>query len=103
MLSVSELHPSGWNPNVMSEEEYRAYVQEVQLLGKIPKPIIVIRVENGYLIVDGEHAWRVATEAGFTEVPCEIIDVDHFEAMRQTLARNRHGENNPVLWAAFMS
>ena len=97
MLSVSELHPSGWNPNVMSEAEYRAYVQEVQILGKIPKPIVVIRVENGYLIVDGEHAWKAATEAGFTEVPCEVIDVDRFEAMRQTLARNRHGENNPVL------
>ena len=81
----------------MSEEDYRAYVQEVQLLGKIPKPIIVIRVENGYLIVDGEHAWKAATEAGFTEVPCEVIDADRFEAMRQTLARNRHGENDPVL------
>ena len=97
MLAVSELRPSGWNPNVMTAEQFSTYLQEVKTKRKIAKPIVVVQGKKGFIIVDGEHAWKAAKEAGLTHVPCEIVDIKLFEAMRQTLVRNRHGENNPVL------
>ncbi len=48
-------------------------------------------------IVDGEQSWKAAKDGDLKLVPCEIIDVNKFEAMRQTIVRNRHGDNNPVL------
>lgn len=96
MLLVDAVRPSGWNPNQMSGEDFEAYRAEVRLLGKPPKPIVVIREGDGYIIVDGEHAWRAAKDVGLKEVPCEILEVDLFEAMRQTAMRNCHGENDPV-------
>ena len=97
MLPVDQLFPSGWNPNKMAADVFAAYQDDVRLKGKIPKPVVVVRDKSGYRIVDGEHGWRVAKEVGLTEIPCEIIDADRFEAMHQTISRNLHGENDPVL------
>ncbi len=96
-LAVDSLRPNDWNPNTMSEEDYRTFRDEVESQGKLPKPIVVIPDDRGYLIVDGEHGWRVARDLGFAEVPCEVLETDRFEAMRQTVVRNRHGEMNPLL------
>jgi ParB-like chromosome segregation protein Spo0J len=52
--------------------------------------------DSGYVIVDGEHGWRAAKELGLAELPCEVVDVDDFEAMRQTYKRNRHGSDDPL-------
>jgi ParB-like chromosome segregation protein Spo0J len=82
----------------MTPEEFAAYREEVRRLGKPPKPVVVIRdPTGGYLIVDGEHAWRASMDVGLAEVPCEVIQADTLEAMRQTLARNHHGKNDPLL------
>jgi len=97
MLPVAELPTSGWNPNRMSESEYADYIEDVRRLGKPPKPIVVTPDKPGYMIIDGEHGWRASKDVGLVEVPCEIVQVDPFEAMRQTLTRNRHGKNDPVL------
>src|SRR5947209_8246979 len=76
MLPVGKLKPSGWNPNAMADKEYAAYREEVKRLGKLPKPIVVIPDGSRYEIVDGEHGWRAAKDNDFTEVPCEIVQVD---------------------------
>ena len=57
--------------------------------------------DGRYLIVDGEHGWRAATKAGFQAIPCEIIEADDFEAMRQTYKRNQHGTHAPILLGKF--
>ncbi|MDQ3256441.1 MAG: ParB N-terminal domain-containing protein [Acidobacteriota bacterium] len=81
----------------MSEAEFAELVAEVKHLGRLPKPVVVRPNGNGYVIVDGEHGWRAARAVGLPEVPCEIIEADDFEAMRQTYKRNQHGTHNPVL------
>ena len=103
MLAVIDIRPSGVNPNVMSEEQFAAFVKEVKATGRIPKPIVVVKTKTGYKIVDGEHACRAAKEAGLTHVSCEIIEADAFEIMRQTVTRNRHGDNNAVLLGQLYS
>src|SRR5215471_18090491 len=96
LLAVDHLAPNAYNPNEMTEAEFAELVAEVRHLGRLPKPVIVRPNGSGYVIVDGEHGWRAAREVGLAEVPCEVVAVDDFEAMRQTYKRNQHGTHNPV-------
>ncbi len=96
LLRVEALRPNDYNPNEMTEAEFTELVAEVRHLAHVPKPIIVRPNGGDYLIVDGEHGWRAAKEAGLETVPCEVVDVDDFEAKRQTYKRNQHGTHNPV-------
>lgn len=95
-LSIKELQPNDYNPNVMTDAEFQEFTAEVKHLGKLPKPVVVRPNGNGYIIIDGEHAWRAAQEVGLDNVPCEIIEADDFEAMRQTYKRNQHGRHDPL-------
>ena len=95
-ILIDKIQPNDYNPNEMTPEEFAQCKAEVVHLGKLPKPIIV-RPHNGvFVIVDGEHNWRAAKDLGFTEVPCEVLELDGLEAMRQTYKRNMHGTFNPV-------
>ena len=97
-LLTCQLVPNHWNPNQMSDEQFDQLVAEVRRLGRLPKPIVVRALDDGtFEIIDGEHGWRAAREAGFDTILCEVIEgVDNFEAMRQTLARNSHGTHHRV-------
>ncbi len=98
-LPVNEMRPNAWNPNRMTDEAFAEYVTEVRRLGRLPKPIVVRPVRDGYQIVDGEHAHKAATKLGFAVVPCEVTDLDDFTAMLETLKRNQHGTHDPLLEA----
>lgn len=97
MLPVTALKPNDYNPNQMSAEKFAELVTEVQHLSRLPKPVIVRANGLGYSIVDGEHGWRAAQEVGLEKIPCEVIEADDFEAMRQTYKRNQHGTHNSAL------
>ena len=96
-LPISQLTPNRWNPNVMTDAEFAQLVAEVRRLGRLPKPIVVRALDDGtYEIIDGEHGWRAAKEAGLEHVLCELVEIDTFQAMRQTLVRNRHGNHDSI-------
>lgn len=96
-IPVDSLKPNPWNPNRMSDAEYAELVAEVKHLGRLPKPVVVRRNCDGFEIVDGEHGWRAARECGLKDLPCEVIEADDFEAMRQTYKRNQHGKHDVVM------
>lgn len=96
MISTDLIFPNTYNPNEMTEEEFNELKTEVKRVGKPPKPIVVRPNGGKYQIVDGEHGWRAAKELGLPEVPCEVADIDDFEARRQTFKRNCHGQNDPL-------
>lgn len=101
LVPVDDIRPNDYNPNRMDDQEFSEFVAEVKHLGRLPKPV-VIRPKVGlssaaFCIVDGEHGWRAAKEVGFEKIPCEIVHVDDFEAMRQTYKRNQHGRPDQVL------
>jgi ParB/RepB/Spo0J family partition protein len=96
LLPVASLVANDYNPNEMTTEQMAELVAEVRHLGRLPKPVIVRPNGAGYVIVDGEHGWRAAQTVGLTDVPCEIVEVDEFEARRQTFKRNQHGTHNPL-------
>ena len=96
-LPTSKLRANDYNANQMSGEEFEQFVTEVRRLGRVPKPIVVRSCGDYYEIVDGEHGWRAAVEVGLKDVPCEVVDIDDFEARRQSFKRNEHGRHNRVL------
>lgn len=96
-LAVEKLQPNDYNPNTMTPTEFNELVTEVKHLASLPKPVVVRPNGHGYIIIDGYHGWLAAKEAGLSQVPCEVLDIDEFEAMRQTYKRNQHGTHNPVL------
>ena len=96
-LSLQSIHPNNYNPSRMTSEEFEELVAEVKHLGQIAKPVIVRRDGDGYEIVDGEHNWRAAEAAAMETIPCEVQELDDFEAMRQTYKRNQHGTHNALM------
>ena len=81
----------------MTDERFAELVEEIRHLGRLPKPVVARpNSDDQYVIVDGEHGWRAAQEAGLTEIGVEIVEVDDFEARRQTYKRNQHGDHDPV-------
>jgi ParB/RepB/Spo0J family partition protein len=96
MIALGQIKPNEYNPNRMGEDEFAELVAEVKHLGRLPKPVVVRPNGQGFLIVDGEHGWRAAQKVGLAEIPCEVIDADDFEAMRQTYKRNQHGTHEPI-------
>lgn len=95
-LFTTCLQPNDYNSNEMTKAEFAELVGEIRHLGRIPKPIVARQTDSGFTIVDGEHNWKAAQDVGFIKLPCEIIDVNDFEAMRQTYKRNQHGTHNPI-------
>jgi hypothetical protein len=80
----------------MTNDQFAELVAEVRHVDRISKPVIVRPRGDNFEIVDGEHSWRAAKEVGLTEIPCEIVEVDDFEARRQTYKRNQHGTHDPI-------
>jgi ParB-like chromosome segregation protein Spo0J len=59
--------------------------------------------ENTYQIVDGQHRWEVAKEAGFEELPVIVREMTESEAKAQTIAMNKlRGEMEPADVAALV-
>ena len=98
-ILLSKIKPNPWNPNQMTEQEFKELVEELKHLGKPAKPIILRKKDDFYEIVDGEHNYRALVELKFQELEdgwYEIQDLNDVEAMRQTYKRNLGGTNNPI-------
>lgn len=94
--TTTEIRPNNYNPNRMTDAQFKELVDELSRLGRVPKPVVVRSTPAGWIIVDGEHSWRAARELGWPDVQCEVVDVDDVEAMRQTFKRNEHGVSQAV-------
>ncbi len=95
-MPVSLLEFNDYNPNVMTEEAYTQYVEEVRRLGRLPKPIVIRQADDRYSTVDGEHGLKAALDLGMPEVWVELVEADDFEARLQSHNRNLHGEADRV-------
>lgn len=97
-IKVDRIDFNKFNPNRQSEEEFAAHVAEVKRLGQPSKPIVVRLKDSGrFEVVDGEHGLRAAMKAEMNSVLCHIVEVDDFEARRQSFTRNLHGTHDKVL------
>ena len=90
---ISSLKANPWNPNEMGEKTQAFLVREIKRMGFL-QPILI---NKDGMIIDGEHRWRAAKDAGLKEIPVVQIDVDDNQARILTMNMNQiKGDNNPV-------
>lgn len=96
-LPTDKLDPDPMNPNRVGGKLMAALRRDIEERGFV-QPVVVRPVKGGrYVIVDGEHRWRVLSEQGAKAVPCVIDDASEDEARMRMLALNRlRGSFNPV-------
>ncbi len=93
-LEVALIRPNPWNPNTVEPAVMAALIANVQRVGFV-QPILVREIigANGrteaYEVVDGEHRYRAAIEAGLEKVPAVVTRMTEGEARAQTIALNK--------------
>lgn len=88
LIELNKITPNAYNPNIVPEEILAKLRAEIRQNGLVV-PILVRKEGNdSYLIVDGEHRWRVCKELGLQEIPCIIQDFSDTEAKIKTLQLN---------------
>jgi len=95
-IELEKIHPNEWNPNEQDEVTFNQLVKTISEEG-FDQPIVVHqRGEDDYVIIKGEHRWRVARVLGYDKVPCKIRhDWDEAEQKLQTVRDNMlRGEVN---------
>jgi hypothetical protein len=106
-VPLKRLRPNPWNPNVVPEHIMRALVENIREVGFV-QPILVRPVEADDMgrdleVVDGEHRFRAAQDAGLTHTLVISQELSDDDARVQTLALNHlRGEMDPVDTAALV-
>lgn len=85
-LPASEIQRPLKNPNKMTEFMFRSLVEGIKKDGFIQP--IVIRKEDKR-IIDGDHRYMAAKEAGYEKIKCIILDVSVEQAIKIGVALNQ--------------
>jgi ParB family chromosome partitioning protein len=65
------------------------------------QPIVVRQIDDRYQLIAGERRLRAATQAGWTEVPVQIVEADDREVAELAIIENVHRKDlNPLEKAA---
>ena len=104
-LHPDQIHPNKWNPNVVPKDLYQKAKESLDHYGWLA-PVVVRLVAApvaGYEIVDGEHRWQIAHEAGIDPVPAFCIDgLSDADAKKATVILNDlHGQARPDLLSSL--
>lgn len=89
-IPIGLIKPNWWNPNVVSEDTLEKIKFSIEIHGFV-LPIIVFpskKTPGSYIIIDGEHRWRLSKTMGFEEIPCLILNVGQKEARELTVVFN---------------
>ena len=98
-VSINELKPNAYNPNVMQENTLAHLIEEIKRIGFL-QPILI---NKNNIIIDGEHRWKAAKEAGLTEVPVIQVDMDEKDAKITTINMNQiKGSIDPLKFADLL-
>lgn len=98
-LRISEIEPRRSQPRKDFDPEALSQLADSIAANGIIQPIIVRESENPgfYQIIAGERRWRAAKQAGLSEVPVVILDVDDRKASEYALIENIQREDlNPI-------
>lgn len=102
-LKTDSIVPDPMNPNALNSEVMDALKTDILENGFV-QPILVRPHEGKYRCIDGEHRWRVLSEAGAETVPCIIDDAGEDDARLRLLSMNRlRGQFEPVSLAKVLA
>jgi ParB family chromosome partitioning protein len=71
-LSIDRIVPDPSNRSIKDDEDLRALVDSIRVLGILSPLHVRARADESYDLIDGERRWRAATLAGLSKVPCEV-------------------------------
>jgi len=97
LLPVDYLEPGPWQPRRVFEakalSELASSIASVGIL--TPLRVVPSGITSPYLILAGERRWRAAKLAGFSHVPCLVIDasVPESELRELAIVDNLHRSN----------
>lgn len=101
-ISVDDLMPNPWNPNVMDDDMLRKEVESIREFGFVD-PITVRVFAAMWQIIDGEHRWKGAKIVGLDRIPCIVLDVSDEIAEQLTIVLNDlRGKPNEERLAALV-
>jgi len=99
LISIDQLHPSGFNPRKAFDETELAELAESIRSKGLLQPIIA-RPDprrGGYEIVAGERRWRAAQRAAMHTVPAIVRELSDLEAAEFALIENvQRTDLNPI-------
>jgi len=93
LVSLDEIQPNDYNPNIMEENILEQLVDRMKKEG-ILQPLLLRKLDQPkdkikYIIIDGENRYRAAIRAEYKQSPAIIIDKDLPEAMISTINMNK--------------
>jgi len=96
-VSIDRIHRNPLQPRQQFDpEEMRALAESIVEHGLL-QPVVVRRSEEGFELVAGERRLRAARQAGWTEVPVNIVEVDDRKAGELALIENLQRKDlNPI-------
>src|SRR5215510_14978147 len=99
LISIDQMHPSGFNPRrTFGEAELAELADSIRSKGLL-QPIIVRPdgKRGGYEIVAGERRWRAAQKAALHTVPAIVRELSDLEAAEFALIENvQRTDLNPI-------
>lgn len=103
-IPTDRIEPDPANPNQMTESVLEALRQDIESKGFVQPVLVRPTEDHGYVIVDGEHRWRVLRDAGIETVPCVVDDRTEDDARLRMVSMNRlRGSFEPSKLAGVVS
>lgn len=76
-LDLESIIPNDWNVNEMRPEQFNRLVKEIKDIGYI-EPISVVKKDDKYRIIGGEHRYFACRYLGYKKLPCIVLKDDKF-------------------------
>lgn len=106
-IAIDAIVPNNWNPNSVPPDIEAAIKDDIEKNGFL-RPLVVqshnAGMDKDYVIIDGEHRWKIMKELGESVIPCIVMECPDDTAKALTIRLNReHGELLPnrvgeLLW-----
>lgn len=102
-VDIDDILPREINPNEMDAKMFAFLTQYIHGAGYL-QPILVVREEDKFRIIDGEHRWRASKADGYTALDVVVVDKSLREQIIAQLNFNLiHGELNPAKYGAVLT
>jgi ParB family chromosome partitioning protein len=97
-IDIAKVRPNPFQPRIdFNEQALQELKKSIEENGVI-QPITVRRADHGFELISGERRVRASIEAGLTEIPAYVLDIESDRAMLElALIENVQRENlNPI-------
>ncbi|MBQ1509040.1 MAG: ParB/RepB/Spo0J family partition protein [Erysipelotrichaceae bacterium] len=96
-LKIREIRPNPYQPRKNFDEEAMKELTDSIKEHGVFQPIIVRKSLSGYELIAGERRLRASKNAGLTEIPAIVVEMDDKDMMEISLLENIQREDLSVL------